>query len=781
MKSAPERSAPDRSVRTKQETSAGPGSAHLQAVPATAGWAAAGLGNRALLALHRAGRLQAKSRVGSPGDPREREADRAAEAVVAGAAARPEREARRAPDLAPAHTPGQGEQLVAPLLEPLGRGERLDEAVRGHMETRFGESFEDVRVHTGHHAHEANETLRARAFTVGADIVFGQGQYAPGTTEGRRLLAHELAHVVQQRRSTGAFADNRETERDAHEAAARVLDGGTPRVRERAAPGSVQRAPLTDVPADYGNGTGWGNSQGTIDWTITADGHDVVKAFRVPQSDPPRPRAWEDVDTKTLYVDPGTNGPNGLLGNGRWDQVLLTHGRPVITPPRPPTPPPQPKPKPKPKPAPVPKKPAPKPPTQPQPAPSSKFPEIPMPQVLPETVIGPEETDTPGAAAEPVVEADSRPVAEQVVSALESDPAKAAQLAPQLGQADLEQFTARDRAALLGALAAHAPGGLDVDTTLRILQSTPRNQQADLLERLVAHDGKVLADLRAAARPQDRGPAGNRPLADPDLPEPRLRRQLRRPRPVRSPGCPRLRQAVDRRRGAALGARSAVPPRSQRGLDHRGTRPTPDHRRRIALPRPPGGTSERTNRRFRSSQPVTAGQGRPDEAARRSPLDRRRGRGTPDQPPPLHFGRRSRPGARGVEDHPGRRQAADRPVGRRHRSGQQRPAPRRVGRPSHARPPERPEAPDRSGQGPHAALAGRPLPQPRGLRHAEAPRRPDRGHLRRTAVVRSGGLGGFRCGHASSAQGKCSMAEPSTSIPTISSSSTTPTATARSR
>lgn len=80
-----------------------------------------------------------------------------------------------------------------------GSGQSLPESERQFFETRFGASFSTVRVHTGSLAHEAARILGARAFTVGHDVVFGAGQYRPGTRDGRHLLAHELTHVVQQR------------------------------------------------------------------------------------------------------------------------------------------------------------------------------------------------------------------------------------------------------------------------------------------------------------------------------------------------------------------------------------------------------------------------------------------------------------------------------------------------------------------------------------------------------------------------------------------------------
>ena len=67
------------------------------------------------------------------------------------------------------------------------------------MESRFGHDFSQVRIHSDHSAAESAEALDAGAYTLGNSIVFGHGQYAPRRAQGERLLAHELAHVVQQR------------------------------------------------------------------------------------------------------------------------------------------------------------------------------------------------------------------------------------------------------------------------------------------------------------------------------------------------------------------------------------------------------------------------------------------------------------------------------------------------------------------------------------------------------------------------------------------------------
>jgi hypothetical protein len=78
-------------------------------------------------------------------------------------------------------------------------GNPLDHATRALMESRFAQDFSRVRVHTDTKAGESARALNALAYTVGPRVVFGSDQYAPNTNAGRRLLAHELAHVIQQK------------------------------------------------------------------------------------------------------------------------------------------------------------------------------------------------------------------------------------------------------------------------------------------------------------------------------------------------------------------------------------------------------------------------------------------------------------------------------------------------------------------------------------------------------------------------------------------------------
>lgn len=91
-------------------------------------------------------------------------------------------------------------ETVPPIVHEVLRspGQPLDAGTRAFMEPRFGYDFSQVQVHTDARAAESARAVNALAYTVGRDVVFGAGRYAPGVDEGRRLLAHELTHTVQQ-------------------------------------------------------------------------------------------------------------------------------------------------------------------------------------------------------------------------------------------------------------------------------------------------------------------------------------------------------------------------------------------------------------------------------------------------------------------------------------------------------------------------------------------------------------------------------------------------------
>lgn len=94
-----------------------------------------------------------------------------------------------------------GGSSPAAVAQELGSGQPLDSSTASRMGDAFGQNFGGVRVHTGTVASRKASELGAAAFTVGSDVAFGAGQYAPGTPVGDALLAHELAHVTQQRRA----------------------------------------------------------------------------------------------------------------------------------------------------------------------------------------------------------------------------------------------------------------------------------------------------------------------------------------------------------------------------------------------------------------------------------------------------------------------------------------------------------------------------------------------------------------------------------------------------
>lgn len=133
-------------------------------------------------------------------DPYEREADQVAEQVLSKGQPEPigstpaAIQTKRTPSgVAPA-----GRNARAAVRETAHGGAPLPKEVRSFFEPRFGHDFGLVRIDTGTEAADAARGVEARAYTYGSSIVFGAGEYAPETGEGKRLLAHELVHVVQQ-------------------------------------------------------------------------------------------------------------------------------------------------------------------------------------------------------------------------------------------------------------------------------------------------------------------------------------------------------------------------------------------------------------------------------------------------------------------------------------------------------------------------------------------------------------------------------------------------------
>jgi hypothetical protein len=164
-----------------------------------------------------AGPIQTKLAINKPGDEYEQEADCVSEQVMRMPEPRLQRtcacggECPKCQTEKLAQGPARlqtkhvgsgdlGQTAVPPSVHEVLRssGQSLDPEVRAFMEPRFGHDFSRVRVHSDAAAEQSARGVNASAYTVGQNIVFGAGAFAPGTGEGRRLIAHELAHVVQQ-------------------------------------------------------------------------------------------------------------------------------------------------------------------------------------------------------------------------------------------------------------------------------------------------------------------------------------------------------------------------------------------------------------------------------------------------------------------------------------------------------------------------------------------------------------------------------------------------------
>ncbi|MBW4668240.1 MAG: DUF4157 domain-containing protein [Cyanomargarita calcarea GSE-NOS-MK-12-04C] len=157
-------------------------------------------------------KIQAKLTLGAVGDKYEQEADRVAKEVVSNissASQQPvqrrspeeEEQAQMKPDIQRMAT--SDATTVDPSIEDgiqqaRGGGQPLADSIREPMEQAFGTDFNRVKVHTDSQADQLNQSIQAKAFTMGRDVFFRKGEYNPGSRGGQELIAHELTHVVQQ-------------------------------------------------------------------------------------------------------------------------------------------------------------------------------------------------------------------------------------------------------------------------------------------------------------------------------------------------------------------------------------------------------------------------------------------------------------------------------------------------------------------------------------------------------------------------------------------------------
>lgn len=181
-------------------------------------------GNLALQHLFQSKVRQPKLTISEPGDLDEQEANRVAEQIVSGFTETPQRKDAVLPEREEDEQLHAEEKLANSSPAPpssrvaaqCGNGQPLPRSLRTFFEGRFRRDLTDVRIHTGERAAAAARSIQARAFTHGRDIVIGAGEYALENPEGRRLLAHELTHVLQPQPS-GLSVLHRETAGDVKE------------------------------------------------------------------------------------------------------------------------------------------------------------------------------------------------------------------------------------------------------------------------------------------------------------------------------------------------------------------------------------------------------------------------------------------------------------------------------------------------------------------------------------------------------------------------------------
>ncbi len=199
--------------------------------------------------------IQAKLTIGAPNDRYEQEADRIAAQVVQQLhhPASIQRQGKLDKTIQAKSMLQRPDAIVTSEADPevataidrqRGSGQPLDRTLQRQMESAFGSDFSGVRVHTDTNAHSLNESLSARAFTTRQDIFFRQGEYNPGSSGGKELVAHELTHVVQQSGAIQAKLTigqpNDRYEQEADRFAGQVIRMTTPLIQCQPAPATQQ-------------------------------------------------------------------------------------------------------------------------------------------------------------------------------------------------------------------------------------------------------------------------------------------------------------------------------------------------------------------------------------------------------------------------------------------------------------------------------------------------------------------------------------------------------------
>lgn len=290
--------------------------------------------------------LQRKLVIGASNDPLEQEADRVAEQVMAGPA--PSHVKLISPRIQRFTGQSTGQMDVAPdsvdrVLASSGRP--LEPSLEHEMGQRFGHDFSQVRAHTGAAAEQSTRDVKAHAYTVGHDIVFGHGQFAPTTYQGKKLLAHELTHVVQQ----GAARSGAERLEVGHENSAPQYDAqrismevqaGRPLLSIPRTPVVVARQPDTPIPVAQSEEVGASSQSPSeqsppIDPLVSSQTSEGTRVHRIIVSCRDLLVALQTVDRTYLYrmsscqLDPGSYEANVTIDGNDVGIHVSSGGRRV--------------------------------------------------------------------------------------------------------------------------------------------------------------------------------------------------------------------------------------------------------------------------------------------------------------------------------------------------------------------------------------------------------------------------------------------------------------------
>jgi outer membrane protein OmpA-like peptidoglycan-associated protein len=233
------------------------------------------------------------------------------------------------------------ESRVRTHVDP--QGEPLDRDTRDYFEPLFGHDFSRVRVHADSTSAVWAQAANAAAYTVSNHIVFGVGRYSPHTHSGQRLLAHELAHIVQQQNASGTKSYESKYEVEATEASRKALNGQPAVIRLAAAPG-VQRQRLPELNPDVDLASSASPTMAAMIGSVTLDDFTTAKADLSAPNQAKLNRTGETIK-KLLKRYPasairvightdavGQESDNQVLGQSRADSVqaaLVQMGIPV--------------------------------------------------------------------------------------------------------------------------------------------------------------------------------------------------------------------------------------------------------------------------------------------------------------------------------------------------------------------------------------------------------------------------------------------------------------------